>query len=100
MNITTTFYSGGERVLKNVIIAVDVMGGDHAPYNVFEAISLSAIRHPYASFLLFGLQAIIEEGMKKNELSKNRYQIIHTDDVIVMDEKPSIAIRQNSLIAK
>lgn len=85
-----------EAILKNVIIAVDVMGGDNAPDSVLQAIVLCAVRHPHASFMLFGIQDIISPILEKIPELQNRYQIIHCSDAVKMDEKPSIAIRQKN----
>jgi glycerol-3-phosphate acyltransferase PlsX len=82
--------------LKNIIIAVDAMGGDNAPNNVLQAVAMSAVRHPYASFLLFGVSDAIACVVDKMPELQNKYQIIHTDDVVAMDEKPSVAIRQKN----
>ncbi len=85
-----------EENLKNIIIAVDAMGGDNAPHNVLQAVALSAVRHPYASFILFGSQSLIAPTVEKMPELKGKYQIIHTDTVITMHEKPSLAIRQKN----
>ena len=38
-------------------LAVDAMGGDHAPEMVVEACEFAAVRHPGARFLLVGDEA-------------------------------------------
>ncbi|MFT6071676.1 MAG: glycerol-3-phosphate acyltransferase PlsX [Dasania sp.] len=82
--------------MKNIVIAVDAMGGDYAPNNVLQAVALSAVRHPYVSFLIFGHQNLIEPIISKMPELVDKYQIIHTDSVISMEEKPSVAIRQKN----
>lgn len=82
--------------MKNIIIAVDAMGGDNAPANVLQGLALSAVRHPEASFLLYGTQSLIEPFIKNIPELTNKYTIIHTDTMVSMDEKPSVAIRQKN----
>jgi glycerol-3-phosphate acyltransferase PlsX len=79
--------------LKNIVIAVDAMGGDNAPLSILEGVSISSIRHPDASFLLYGDENQLTNILNGLPLIKDKYQIIHTSDVVAMDEKPSIAIR-------
>jgi len=55
---------------------------------------LSAVRHPYASFLIYGDTVKLAEPLKNMPALDKKYTLIHTDDVITMEEKPSIAIRQ------
>ncbi len=80
--------------MKNIIIAVDAMGGDHAPESILKGVALSAIRHPDASFIFFGQKDKIDKIVSFLPEIQGRYEIQHTDDVISMEEKPSIAIRQ------
>lgn len=82
--------------MKNIVIAVDVMGGDHAPDSVLKAVSLCAVRHPYASFLLFGPEEITKAKISQMPELEGKYTLTHTDDIIAMDEKPSVAIRQKN----
>lgn len=82
--------------MTHIIIAVDAMGGDNAPHNVLQAIGFSAVRHPYASFMIFGIENMIAPLIEAIPELKGKYQIIHTDNVIAMDEKPSLAIRQKN----
>ncbi len=82
--------------MTHIIIAVDAMGGDNAPTNVLQAMGLSAVRHPYASFIVFGVQNIIAPIIEKIPELKGKYHIVHTDCSVAMDEKPSIAIRQKN----
>lgn len=72
------------------------MGGDNAPNCVLEAVALCAVRHPYVSFLLFGVQPTIEDILKNYPALTDKYKIIHSDTMIAMDEKPSLAIRQKN----
>lgn len=91
-NKVTSFLSEGD--LRNIIIAVDAMGGDNAPSNVIHALSISMIRHPYVSFLIYGDKNIVDPELQKYPNLIPRSTFIHTDDTILMTTKPSAALRQ------
>ncbi len=48
-------------------IALDAMGGDHAPDVVVEGAALSRIRHPQVQFTFFGDQAVLNPMLAKHE---------------------------------
>ena len=75
-------------------IALDAMGGDNAPVSVLRGAELALIRHPGIRFLLFGNRYIIEPLLKDIPLLKASSEIIHTEIVIAMDDKPSVAVRR------
>jgi len=75
-------------------IALDAMGGDNAPLSVLRGAELALIRHPGIRFLLFGNRYILEPLVKEIPLLKASSEIIHTEVVIVMDDKPSVAVRR------
>jgi glycerol-3-phosphate acyltransferase PlsX len=79
-------------------IAIDAMGGDHAPKAVVEGAILGALEHQ-VSLLLVGQQTAIEAELaccKQGGLpvDKVHYRIAHTDEVIEMDEAPATALRK------
>lgn len=74
-------------------IAVDAMGGDYAPHATVEGAFLAA--------KLFNIPVILvgREDEVKKEIAKHSYEglpinIIHSSEVIEMEESPSIAIRK------
>lgn len=75
-------------------LALDAMGGDHAPDAVIKGASIVALRYPKMRFLFFGDQAQIEAKITRNRRLKKRSDIIHTDSVVAAEEKPSIALRK------
>jgi phosphate acyltransferase len=77
-----------------ITIALDAMGGDLGPEIVIPGASLAAEWHPAANFLLFGDETKIKLQLAKFPKLKNRYEIIHSDIAIQMDEKPSQALRR------
>lgn len=78
---------------KRLTIALDVMGGDNAPSAVIEGADIVLKKDANLSFLLFGDQAQIESYLEKYPLVRERSLIVHTDEVVSAEEKPSKAIR-------
>jgi len=76
-------------------IAIDVMGGDHAPDAILDG-ALDALRHVAADdqIVLVGDQSIIEETLTERGLSDEPRLVIEpTSEVIGMQEPPVDAIR-------
>lgn len=79
---------------KKVTLAIDAMGGDKAPECIFKAIKISAKELPNVHFKIFGnkkkLQSYIDSYPEIKEFS----DIIHSEEEIADDEKPSNALRK------
>ncbi|MDW8492891.1 phosphate acyltransferase PlsX [Enterococcus lactis] len=71
-------------------IAVDTMGGDHAPQAIVEGVALAQQDFPEVEFLLYGKEAEI----KKYLTNEKNITIIHTDEKINSDDEPVKAIRR------
>jgi phosphate acyltransferase len=76
------------------MIALDAMGGDFGPEVVVPGAAIALVRHPNLSFQLFGDQARIKLLLDKHANLAARAQVIHTDHVIQMTDKPSQAMRR------
>lgn len=79
---------------QGVTIALDAMGGDHAPASVIEGAALALRRHPTVRFLLFGDDNRIRHLLDLHPALKARATVVHTVDVVASDAKPSVALRQ------
>jgi len=75
-------------------IALDAMGGDNAPHAIIKGAEMALIRHPGSRFVLFGNRYIIEPQLANTRQLKHNCEIIHTEEVIAGDDKPSIAVRR------
>ncbi len=75
-------------------IALDAMGGDHAPLSVLEGAEQALIRHPGIKFLLFGNRTFIDPIVTRLPRLKRASVIIHTEHAIAADDKPSQAVRK------
>jgi len=76
-------------------LAVDVMGGDHGPTVTVPAVLSFLSQRPEASVFLVGDQALIQSllGGDMADSLRARIEVVHTTEVVTMDEKPSTALR-------
>jgi glycerol-3-phosphate acyltransferase PlsX len=77
-----------------VRIALDAMGGDHGAAVVVPGAELSLQRHPDIEFLLFGDRAELEPLLAARPNLKAASDLVHTDVVVQMHDKPSQALRK------
>jgi len=76
-------------------IAVDVMGGDHGPEVVVHGITLALASLPeIQSILAVGDQSQIEAAKAKFSCHDPRLSILHTTEVLTMDDKPVEGLRR------
>ncbi len=78
---------------RSNILAVDTMGGDHAPEAIIAGLELAAVRHPLARFRLFGDEAVLAPLVAKTKQLKAQSTLHHASDVITGDMKPTVALR-------
>ncbi len=69
------------------------MGGDHAPDMVIAGADIARERHPDARFLLVGNRARIEPLLERHPALRAVSEIVHTEDYVASDAKPSVALR-------
>jgi glycerol-3-phosphate acyltransferase PlsX len=79
--------------LADVTIALDAMGGEHAPAMVIRGVDIAHRRHPQVKFLLFGNREQIEPRFKRYKKLRDVCEIRHTDVAVSDHDKPSIALR-------
>ena len=79
---------------RSITLALDAMGGDHAPFSVIEGVDLALKKDPSLQFLLFGDKDQLDPILEDFPALKKSIEIIHTKDVIRNEDKPSIALRQ------
>jgi phosphate acyltransferase len=75
-------------------IAIDAMGGDVGPAVMVAGAALAHKRRPDLCFLMFGDKAAIHAELGKHSDLAGAVEIVHCDDVIKAEEKPSQAIRR------
>lgn len=74
-------------------LAVDAMGGDHAPDMVVAGLALAAERHPQARFLLIGEEASLAPLLCRHPKAAAACTVRHAPDVIASEMKPTAALR-------
>lgn len=79
---------------KTRTLALDAMGGDFGPEVVVPGAAISLERHPELQFMLFGEEGRIANTLEKHPELKARSTIVHTDQTVSMDAKPSQALRR------
>lgn len=75
------------------VIALDAMGGDYAPQEIVKGAVLGAKAFKVAVELV-GDQSLIEKELALYDTTSLDIRIVHTPDVIDMDEAPAIALRK------
>lgn len=78
---------------KHAVIALDAMGGDHAPESVLRGADMAAERFPSLHWLICGDQGKIGPLLEKLPRLTGRVEVQHTDAAIADDERPSVALR-------
>ena len=78
---------------QRLVLSIDAMGGDKAPEMAIQGCELAEERFPFVGFLLFGDEARIAPLVAASKLDPAKHKIVHTDDAVAGDAKPSIALR-------
>ncbi|TMK06124.1 MAG: phosphate acyltransferase [Alphaproteobacteria bacterium] len=77
----------------SVTIALDAMGGDHAPGVVLKGADIALVRYPGTRFLLFGDESRVAPLLAKLPRLAKATTLQHTEEVVADDAKPSVALR-------
>lgn len=75
-------------------IALDAMGGDHAPAEMVKGAVDAVSRETGISVMLVGKEEVIQKELDRYTVDSNRIQIIHASEVIETAEPPVNAIRK------
>jgi glycerol-3-phosphate acyltransferase PlsX len=75
-------------------IALDAMGGDHAPQIVIAGADMARERFPGLRFLLYGDQHQLKRCLEGRSALAARATVEHTPDQVGADAKPSQVLRQ------
>jgi len=74
-------------------LAVDAMGGDHAPEVVLDGLAIAAERHPAARFLLVGDESRLAPMVALRKRVQASCTVRHAPAVVGSDMKPTAALR-------
>ena len=81
---------------KSVVIAVDAMGGDNAPFKIIAGISEYLKKNRNVFFRIFGKKNSIENEIKKNKISNEFYEIIDCNDIVENNDTPLTAAKKRN----
>lgn len=77
-----------------VVLALDGMGGDHAPEVIVNGADIARERYPGASFLLFGDPVRLKPLVDRRKGLAQALEIVPAEDAVSPDDKPSFALRR------
>ncbi len=76
-------------------VALDAMGGDHAPASCIEGAVMALREYPALEQLfLVGDEAALQAGLKAHGCNDPRVKIVHASQVVAMDETAVEAVRR------
>lgn len=82
--------------LQHLTLALDAMGGDFGPSVVVPAVKQALDYYPQIHFSLVGDKAEIEPELGLHQLYQdNRLSVVHTQEIITNEDKPSSVLREN-----
>ncbi|NDL66870.1 phosphate acyltransferase PlsX [Anaerotalea alkaliphila] len=79
--------------MKKVSISVDAMGGDNAPEAVVDGCVQAVLEDPDIRVVLCGDSESIQAALDRNTYPQEQVVVLHTTEVIEVDEPPVNAIR-------
>ena len=77
-----------------ITIAVDAMGGDHAPTEIIKGAVLAVNEKKDIKVVLTGDEDVIRKGLSEYNYDKERIMIVHAPEIITNCEAPVMAIRR------
>ncbi len=79
--------------MSDIIIAVDAMGGDNAPFEIVKGCVFAVGEHKNIKIILIGREKEVREELDKYNQDKSRIEILNADEVIATEESPTAAIK-------
>lgn len=79
---------------NKIVLALDGMGGDHAPDVIVNGADIARERHPGSSFLLFGDEARLKALVDRRKGLAQVLEIVPSEDAVLAEDKPSFALRR------
>ncbi len=76
-----------------ITIAVDGMGGDHAPVSVMDGVALALVKYPDADFVIFGDSQKLVPLVEARGFPALRVRVQHAPSVVSPEAKAAVALR-------
>lgn len=78
---------------RNIVIAIDAMGGDNAPFEIVKGV-VEAVKLYPVKVLLVGKEDIVNKELASYTYERESIDVINADEVIGTDEAPTEAVRR------
>ena len=75
-------------------IAIDVMSGDNAPYEIIDGACISAKKHLDKTFTLIGDENLINEYVKKMNYNNENIVVINSIQILTMEDDPMSIMKE------
>ncbi len=75
-------------------IAVDAMGGDHAPQEIVKGAIEALHDHRDLKIVLVGQDSVLAQALRKRKIANSRMSICAANDVVTMEDAPTSVVRQ------
>lgn len=85
---------GGKDMSEITTVALDAMGGDHAPTEIVKGAVEAVKKRQDINVLLVGKEEIIKDALKNYEYPADQISIVNATEEIEMAESPVLAIRK------
>lgn len=77
---------------RNIVVAVDAMGGDNAPFEIVKGV-VEAVKLYPVKVLLVGKEDIVNKELVSYTYDKDSIEVVNAVEVIGTDEAPTEAVR-------
>tara|TARA_B100000989_G_scaffold235958_1_gene182805 strand:- start:814 stop:1827 length:1014 start_codon:yes stop_codon:yes gene_type:complete len=87
---------------RQVVIAIDAMGGENSPYKVLKGTEIFLQEEKNTKIIFFGDELLIKKNIKKNNIDIFNFDIVNTTDIISDEDSVNTILRskKNSSIYK
>lgn len=82
-----------EVIMKEIIVALDAMGGDYAPEQTVQGAVNAVNSSGEIKVILVGKQDLIQAELAKYEYNADSIEVVHAEEVIDMGDVPTAAIK-------
>ena len=80
-----------------VRVAVDAMGGDHAPGEIVKGAVDAVLTRTDIEVILVGMEDRVKEELSKYTYPQDQVRVVHASEVIATEEPPVMAIRKKKM---
>ena len=87
---------------RQVVIAIDAMGGENSPYKVLKGTEIFLKKEKNTKVIFFGNERLINNTLKQNRIDLFNYEIVNTEEIISDEDNVNTILRskKNSSIYK